>query len=217
MSDPEAIRFEPCDVILATSTGIFSQQIRWWTRRFGENRTRVSHAALCVEGGSIDTAVLHDALAAGKRHWRGTPAELYVGSPVAVFRPLNLVLSEKAAIIAAANEEEGRLRPLKWDYNYKLIAASLGDSALSIFGDVNLFKKLIPEDAVPVCSFSVARLFWAAGRTFGVEPRRASPDDIWDFIIAYLADRYVQTWPVPPTPSSYMPPRVLVPVGRKVA
>ena len=37
-------------------------------------------------------------------------------------------------------------------------------------------------DRYPICSWLVAHAFAKAGKTFGVPPGMASPDDIWDFV-----------------------------------
>ena len=37
-------------------------------------------------------------------------------------------------------------------------------------------------DRYPICSWLVAHAFKKAGKTFGVKPGAATPDDIWDFV-----------------------------------
>ena len=45
-----------------------------------------------------------------------------------------------------------------------------------------VFRRLVPGNKYPICSWLVAHSFSEAGRYFGVNPGEASPDDIWDFI-----------------------------------
>jgi hypothetical protein len=46
-----------------------------------------------------------------------------------------------------------------------------------------IFRRLTQNGDYPICSWLVAHAFAKAGKTFGVQPGAANPDDIWDFIV----------------------------------
>jgi hypothetical protein len=54
-----------------------------------------------------------------------------------------------------------------------------------------VFRRLTRSDRYPICSWLVACSFKKAGKTFGVAPGAASPDDIWDFCTRET-DKYVE-------------------------
>lgn len=169
---------EPCDIILSAGSGFLSSQIRWWTRSWLESRTFISHVSMVVEGGTIEEAIVHDALAP---HWRGKVKDIYItsGTRFAVARPININDFGKSKIIEYAEQEAAYLKTRKWDYNYAALIAHLGDSLL---GDIYLFRRLL-KSMTPICSLSVARCYSSAGMNFYMRPGKASPDDIWDFVI----------------------------------
>ncbi len=78
------------DVFLTRGYSPLSRAIRFFTRGFGEKRTRVNHVGLVVEGGSLESAVVVEAVlsVACRKLWLG------YGPPktdsVAVFRATNL-------------------------------------------------------------------------------------------------------------------------------
>lgn len=163
---------KPCDIFLTRGTGTLSRIIRFFTRSFGESRTMVNHVGLVVEEGTISTAVI---LEARSREIRSTLLKAY-GSrddSVAVYRPLNLTEEEKRKIVSTAKTLEGN------DYGYlKLIAHFLDWCFLGIY----LFRRFANDPYYPICSYLVSRSFSKAGKNFGVQAGKASPDDIWDYI-----------------------------------
>ncbi len=173
-SAKHTVLFEPCDVFLTCSRSLLGRAIRFATRGIGESRSMVNHVGIIVETGSPDEAVGLEALSTVKRHRLWNQYGPGSSSDVAVYRPLNLTVEEKTIIIAAAEEYVGRT------YGYLKIAAHLLDW---LFFGVYFFRRLARMDDYPICSWLVAHSFEAAGKNFGLPPGKASPDDIWDFVI----------------------------------
>ena len=175
MSQPESnaeVELLPCDVFLTKGSSFVSRAIRFFTRRFGESRTKVNHVGIIVEGGLLHSAIAVEALATVKRHPLGRYAKQRA-TGVAVYRPVDLTDEEIASIVAKAESYVGR------DYGWIKIVTHLADWALL---GAYVFRRLTDDDRYPICSWVVAHAFGAAGKHFGVEPGAASPDDIWDFV-----------------------------------
>lgn len=171
---PEQILLEPGDVMLTRSGGIVGWAIATFTRHIGESRTKATHTGVVVEGGALRAAVIVEALSTVKRHrlwdrYGGTSKE------VALFRPLNLTPEQIANVVAKAESYVGRR------YGYLKIVAHWADWLLQ---GAYVFRRLASQDRYPICSWVVAHAFAAAGKHFGVEPGEATPDDVWDFVIA---------------------------------
>jgi hypothetical protein len=162
----------PGDVVLTRSGGFVGWAIRLFTRRIGESRTKASHTGVIVESGTLQAAIIVEALSTVKRHplWdryaRGN-------HEVAVFRPLNLADAEIAKVVAKAETYVGR------SYGYVKIFAHWLDWLLQ---GAYVFRRLTNQDRYPICSWVVAHAFAAAGKDFGVAAGCATPDDIWDFV-----------------------------------
>jgi len=170
------IRLEPADIFLTRGSGFLSWAVRFFTRTIGESRTRVNHCGVIVEGGPPRTAVAIEALARVRRHPLG---EQYGGDPkqsVAVYRAKGLAPEDVEAVVAAAGHYEGK-RYAWW----KILAHLLDWLLLGAY----LFRRLAWMDRYPICSWLVAYSFEKAGIEFGVAPKAATPDDIWDHIQAH--------------------------------
>lgn len=172
---PEPVELEPGDVFLTRGESLLSRVIRFFTRSFGESRTMVNHVGLVVEGGLPEGAVVVEALRTVRRHrlWDRYGPESR--SQMAVYRPLNLSEEEIGIIVEAAEVYVGR------SYGYLKIAAHLLDWLLL---GAYFFRRLVRMDDYPICSWLVAHAFAKVGKTFGLPPGAASPDDIWDFLNA---------------------------------
>jgi len=179
----------PGDIFLTRGTSLISRLIRFFTRSWGESRTSVNHVGIVVEGGSIDRAVVVEALRTVTRR-RLADGYAGTGTSVAVFRPINLTPQETNVIVQAAELYVGR------KYGYAMIVAHALDWMLN---GVYLFRRLIGSDEYPICSWVVAHAYAKAGKTFGVEPGAASPDDICDFVTE--------------NPDKYTQVRALMPIG----
>ena len=181
-------QLQPADVFLTRGTGLLSRAIRFFTRRFGESRTMVSHVGVVVEGGPIREAIVVEALSRVRRHglWqRYAPKRR---TQVAIYRPINLTPSEMQTIVAEAEAYVGR------EYGYEMILAHLADWLLQ---GAYLFRRLIGSDNYPICSWVVAHSFAEVGKTFGVDSGAASPDDVWDFVTS-RPDGYAEVRPLVP-------------------
>jgi hypothetical protein len=167
------LQLEPADILLARRRSFISRGIRFFTQSFGEARSEVSHAGVVVEGGSIEQAKIVEAAGrVAKRHLLPRYGKRS-HTEVAFYRPLNLSPEQRAVIVSAAEDYVGR------DYSYFKIVLHLLDWILQ---GAYFFRRLGGIDDYPICSWLVAKAYAKAGKTFGVAPGAASPDDIWDFV-----------------------------------
>jgi hypothetical protein len=177
---------QPGDVFLTRGRNLVSRAIRFFSRGVGERRTVVNHVGLFVEGGTLRTAYVVEALSKVRCHplWRG------YGPPsntlVAVYRPDNLNEEEIGKIVEYARKQVGRR------YAFGTLLAHLADWALlgSYF-----FRRLTKDGKYPICSWLVAHAFKQAGKDFGVPEWAAQPDDIWDFV-RKETDKYSEVYPL---------------------
>ena len=180
------LELRPADVFLTQGFGLMSKLIRFFTRRIGESRTKVNHVGVVVRGGPLREAIVVEALSTVRRHrlWAS------YGPPkidrVAIYRPLNLSRDEVAKVVAGAEGYVGR------KYGWFTLVAHLLDWALQ---GAYVFRRLAGVDRYPICSWVVAHAFLKAGKKFGVAPGAASPDDIWDYVVAHPT-HYVRIHPL---------------------
>jgi len=173
---------QPGDVLVTRGRGLLSRAIRFFTRRIGESRTKVNHVGVIVEGGPLEEAWVVEAL------WKVVRRPLVDGygaegsSEVGIFRPTNLSDEGIRMVVDAANGYVGRR------YGVLKLVTHLADWVLQ---GTYVFRRLTNSDRYPICSWVVACSFEKAGRTFGVAPGAASPDDIWDFCTRET-DKYVE-------------------------
>jgi len=171
--DETTLQLEPADILLARRRSFISRGIRFFTQSIGEPRSEVSHAGIVVKGGTIEQAEIVEAAGRAKkrhllpRYGKRSKAE------VAFYRPLNLSPEQQRAIVLAAEAYVGR------EYSYFKILLHLLDWVLQ---GAYFFRRLGGIDDYPICSWVVAKAYAKAGKTFGVAPGAASPDDLWDFV-----------------------------------
>lgn len=166
--------YEMGDVVMTRGSGIVSRLIRKFTTSKGEEPTEVNHVGIVVYPGTLGNAIIVEALETGvKRHRLAR----YVGtsSDVAVARMRGLSEKDQARVVAAAEEYEGRA------YGYLKLATQWLDWAI---GGRYLFRRLSNMDEFPICSWIVASAYGRIGVSFGVRVGEATPDDIWDHIVA---------------------------------
>lgn len=168
----EHVQLEAGDIFLTRGNAFVSRAIRWFTRRVGEDRTKVNHVGIIVEPGTELDAIAVEALTTVREHSLGRYARKAKTS-VAVFRPVGLSGPEIETIVAQARIHVGR------KYGYRKVAAHLADWVLQ---GAYVFRRLTRDGNYPICSWIVAYAFHAVGKNFGVEPGAANPDDIWDFV-----------------------------------
>jgi hypothetical protein len=171
---PTPLILAPADIFLTRSSSLLGRAIRTCTTDYlrGEKRSKVNHVGLVVSYGSIYTANVVEALIGVKKH---TLAEEY-GSPskddVAVFRPACLSDERKATVAEKAKSYVGR------SYGWVKLATHFLDWSL---GGVYLFRRMNHSDRYPICSWIVAYAYKEIGIEFGVDPKQADPDHIWDY------------------------------------
>ena len=177
------VQLEPCDIGFVSGRGLFSRSIAGATRSPGELPTQATHVFLVDRAGTFYRAEL---LEASWRVRRGTIGSFYAGgtSQISIARPRNLTSADRELILRESRRLEG-LRYAWWKLFPHLIDGV-------VFRGSNVLRRFGGGDR-PICSYHVARAYGAAGYTFGIDSRAATPDDIWDFCAA-RGDRYV--WPI---------------------
>jgi hypothetical protein len=179
MNAPE---LQPGDVLVTRGKGPLAKAIRFFTRSIGESRTKVNHVGVIVHGGPLEEAWVVEAL------WKVVRRRLVDGygengaSDVGIFRPTNLTHEEIRTVVDAASGYVGRR------YGVLKLVTHFADWVLQ---GAYVFRRFTNDDRYPICSWLVACSFEKAGKTFGVAPGAAAPDDIWDFCTRET-DKYVQ-------------------------
>lgn len=171
-------RLEPGDIFLTRGSGFVSRAIRFFTRHIGESRTKVNHVGLVVQGGTLEEAVIVEAVRTVRRI---RLSEAYGGErdEVAIYRPLRLSPPKLQHIVASASGYVGR------SYGYGKIVLHALDWVLQ---GAHVFRRLGRMDDYPICSWLVAHAYASAGVYFGVDPGAATPDDIWDYVTRRSAE-----------------------------
>jgi hypothetical protein len=172
---------KPADIFLTRGSSFLSRAIRFFTRGIGEKRTKVNHVGLVVQGGDLKTAVVVEALSRVMRHRLWSQYSPPKKDLVVVYRATNLTPKEIKTIVAEAESQVDK------KYGYIMIVAHLLDWLLL---GAYCFRRLVPGERYPICSWLVAHSFKKAGKYFDVEPGMASPDDIWDFVAERKPSRY---------------------------
>lgn len=159
----------PGDLFLTRSRTMTGRAIRFFTRAFGESRTKVNHCGVVVEGGRTKDAVVVEALSRVRRHTLGYQ---YAGDDVevAVFR---MRKADRYAVVDEAVKHLGE-RYGRWK-----IALHVADWLLL---GAYAFRRLGRVPNRPICSYLVWRAFSRVGINFGVPLEKCTPDDIWDYV-----------------------------------
>lgn len=176
----------PGDVFMTRGSGFVSGAIRFFTRTIGEKRTRVNHVGVVVSGGGLTSAAVVEALIKVREIKLGDGYGPPKTDKVAIYRPINLTRTEIDTIVAEAREQVGK------SYGFLKIVGHFLDWLLL---GAYIFRRLTRNGDYPICSWLVAHAFAKAGKSFGVDPGAATPDDIWDFIVA-SPDKYEMVHPL---------------------
>lgn len=167
---------EPGDIFLTRGTGFLSKLIRFFTRTIGEERTKVNHVGVVVDGGDLENCLVAEALLKVREHrlWNqyGPPKR----DRVAVYRPINLTPDQIRLVVAEAREQVGK------EYGILKLVGHLLDWLLL---GAYVFRRITRNGDYPICSWLVAHAFAKVGKDFGVHPGAANPDDIWDFVVEH--------------------------------
>jgi hypothetical protein len=172
MSEP--LLLSPGDFFCSYSPTWVGALIRIGSRSLGEERTKVNHTGVVAAAGTLDSAVIVEALSKVMAH---TVAEAYKGSKtrVAFFRFTNLTAEQKEAWSRKAFDYVGRR------YGILKIVTHAMDYALN---GAYVFRRLTHSDRYPICSWVTAYVAAAVGKSFGKDPGAVQPDDIWDYALA---------------------------------
>lgn len=166
--------YQPGDIFMTRGESFISKCIRFFTRSFGEKRSKVNHVGIVVQEGVIRQCIIIEA----RSRTRKIKLISAYGPPnrdkVAIYRPLNLSPDQLNIIVAEAEEQVGKV------YGFLKIATHLLDWCLQ---GAYVFRRLTNSGNYPICSWLVAHAFAKAGKNFGVAPGAANPDDIWDFVV----------------------------------
>ncbi len=172
------LKIKSGDIVFTRGKGILSKGIRWASRSIGEKRTVANHIGQIVRDGNLATALIAEARA----HFLVHALSVYYDrdDQVAIFRPLNVPQQDLDRISIEAISHKGE------SYGYLKIGLHLIDK---LFNGAYVARRLGGVDRWPICSYRVARSWATCGYDFGVNPKEAQPDDIWDFIQAHK-DKY---------------------------
>jgi hypothetical protein len=169
---------QPGDLLLTRGSSWIGRAIRAFETQPREGQTFANHVGVVVEGGSVDTAVIVEALWTVERH----PLAVYKGSGdwISVARMPRITLKEQQTLADKAAEYVGR------KYGWLKIGAHAGDRLIErltfgLWKNPRVFRAFALIDKYPICSWVVAFAYDAIGVRFGVEPNAADPDDIDDF------------------------------------
>jgi hypothetical protein len=181
----EPIQLLPGDIMATRGRGRLARLILFLTRSRGEAKTKVNHVGLVVQGGTLGETVIVEAL----QHVMRRRLAVGYGKPdspeVTIWRCAVLTGEDRDAICAWAEKQVGRR------YGYvKLLSYLPG-----WFGKGLSWIPLVTGGQV--CSNLVAYAFGEEGLFFGVEPGRATPDDILDFAEGHPA-KYREVVPLGP-------------------
>jgi len=177
------------DVFLTRGKGFKRRAIRFFTRGFGEKRTKVNHVGLVVEGGDLKTAIIVEAVSRVRRHRLWSAYGPLKKDSVAIYRATNLAQHEIDTIVGRAESHVGK------KFGYPMIVAHFLDWLLL---GAYVFRRIVPGGKYPICSWVVADAFGKAGKHFGVEVDMATPDHIWDFVVERSPSKYEQIHPLNP-------------------
>jgi len=185
---PDPVELQPADIFLSRSETLLGSLIRFFTRAFGESRTKVNHVGVVVEGGDAEHAVVVEALAFVRKHRLWSRFGNSRRHQVAVFRAKGISAEDVTKIVQSAEDDVGQ------QYGWLMVVAHLLDYLLL---GAYVFRRLVRADDYPICSWVVAWAYQKTGRNFGVPPGAASPDDIWDYVRAH-PDAYEEVLPLGP-------------------
>lgn len=179
---------EAGDVFFTRSQGLLGRAIRWAESDPEEtNGTWTNHTGVVVARGWIippDTdanvfAVVIEALGHVRRQewWTAHKREVQAGTQIIrVFRPVPGL--ELRNLVGLLREAESYLGDR---YGWWKLLFHLTDRVL--FKGEKRVSRLLRIDSRPICSYLAAKSFYAAGRTFGMPPQQADPDEMMDYCL----------------------------------
>lgn len=166
------LKLQPADIVIINGQTLLSKAIKRFTKSIGESRTIASHVGIGAPDGD-----LIEALWTVKKHKIEEQYEESINR-ILVYRNTEITKDDRIFVAEKALEYVGRY------YGPQKILAHAIDHILF---DIYLFRKLCVMDNYPICSWVVAYAYDDIGYRFGVEPKKATPDDIYDHIV-YFSD-----------------------------
>ena len=162
--------YQPMDLFFTRSGSWLSEVIRWATREKGEAKTEASHVGAIITPGFLSNVECVEALTKVERHplW-----EKYGGSGqwMTIYRAVNISAPVKRRMARRLRAKVGET------YGYGKILLHL---LRKLTGDPR-WLDLSLLDRYPICSYLVATEFDREGFSFGIDGRKATPDDMLDF------------------------------------
>ena len=180
------LQLKPADIFLTRGSSLISKAIRFFSRSFGESRTKVNHVGIVVSEGTLQDAMVIEALSREQRHSLWDQYGPLKKDLVAVYRPLNLTQEEIKIVVIEAEEQVNK----KYGY-FKILAHLLDWILLGVY----FFRRFTSSNDYPICSWLVAHAYSKAGKNFGCDAGAAEPDDIWDFVNQNFK-KYKQIYPL---------------------
>lgn len=164
--------YQPLDLFFTRKPSSWlSRAILWATQEDGEEKSEASHVGAILTSGTLDQVVAIEALRKVRIHrlWNHYAGS---GNHMTVYRPLNIGTIQRDRILERLRQREGQT------YGYTKILWHL---LRKLSGDPDWLKMSL-VDRWPICSYLIAVEFEREGLSFGVEGRRATPDDQHDFV-----------------------------------
>jgi hypothetical protein len=164
----------PADIFFTKGDGWISRRIRKRSRSRNEPPSEVNHCGVVLTEGTFETAEVIEA--AGWKVRATHLSDHYSPDQVTICRPHGISDEQVAAVLATARAYEGRR------YGFTKIPLHLADAIF--FRNHYVLRRLSFLPFV-ICSELVTLCFDAIDWTFGVKPKEAQPDDIWDYCLAH--------------------------------
>jgi hypothetical protein len=173
----------PGDVFFTRSSSLLGTLIRWAQKDPNEpNGVWANHVGVVVSPGWIVPPVTSFRFTLAtviESLWKTERWSWYEnhkhedGNEIRVYRRPSLTGIQSRAIEQKANEFVGRT------YGWWKLFAHLFDRIA--FKGVKTISTLLLVEKRPICSFTVAHAFEAAGLDFGMDPDAADPDEMMDY------------------------------------
>lgn len=175
--------FQPLDLFFSRNSSWLSNAIRWATREPGEPKSEASHVGAIVTRGPLQEVLCIEALRKVRLHsfWK----KYHGRGKVTIYRARNIGPQDRAFIVEGLHDRVGQ------SYGY----AKIGLHLLHKLTGRRRWLRLSLLDRWPICSYLMAIEFGRRGYHFGIDGRKATPDDMLDFCQAN-PDKWecVQPW-----------------------
>jgi hypothetical protein len=178
------VQLEPGDIFCTRGDSPRSAAIRFFTRSFGEAPTRVNHSGVVVSPGSLETAIIVEALITVQEHTLYSQYAPPCKDKVVIYRRIGLFPIEKERMAAKARSYVGR------KYGWGKLVTHFMDWCC---GGVYLFRRLNHAD--PICTWVDEETAHEVHLDFGVPLGSTQPDDIDDYCRAH-PDQWACIYPL---------------------